>query len=578
MKKVYIIGLSLLAVIITGYLLVRYSLLKTDLFDADNSKAKNLLDLRPRLVAKLQQLVYDGSDGLYRLDVDSFDIDIADRTLDFTDAVLRFDSARLHDLDSLKKAPDDLYNIRFSTLHIDGISINELLGKNDINVKGIFLDHPQMKVYSLEKPYNAIKRRQRDSLSLYKKILGKLTRLSAEKIIINNGSFQNIYNNSAHQPSAFYGISAEMNNLLIDKTTEFDASRILFAKNLKITTKNYLFRTADSLYNIKCGLIRYMSSKKRLEAYNVQVEPRLSEKAFSSMHQYQDERYDINFERIILADADWWGFINHKKLQAKELIISGGKAAVYLDRSLPVDPTPATDNFPHQLFMKMNMPVDIQKLTLKKFNIVYKEFNPATGKAGTVYMDSISAIGTNLSNTRLSGNSRFITLDSKGLLMHKFPIVLKLSMDKQKTNTGEFKASINVGDIDDKDALNKVSEPLGGFVLKKGSLQEGEAKIEGNNIGSTGTITILYQDIAIQPLKKDKNNPGKLKKKTFTGIIANLFVVKHSNPSGGDAPRTSIINYTRLPHASFVNLIWKTILMGILETVGIPEKFAEQNP
>lgn len=557
--------------------MVRYAVLKTDLFEADNSKAKNILDLRPRLVAKLQQLVYDGSDGLYRLDVDSFDIDLSDKTLDFTDAVLRYDTARLHYLDSLKKAPDDLYNIRFNTLHVDGITVDELIGSNSISVKGIFLDHPQMKVYTVERSYNAAKRRQRDSLSLYNKIMGSLTHLSAEKIIIKDGSFQNTYNYSSRHPSSFNGISVEMNDLLVDKTTEFDASRILFAKNLKITTKDYLYKTEDGLYNIKCSLIRYLSSNRRLEAYDVRAEPRLSEKAFTSAQQYQNERYDVRFQKVLFANIDWWSFINNKKLLAKELIIPGGTVNIYLDRSLPLDPSPQTDNFPHQLLMKMNMPVDIQKLTVKKINLVYKEFNPATGKAGTVYIDSISFTGNNISNTRLSGNSRFITIDSKGLLMHKFPIAVKLSMDKQKTLAGNFKADVIVAAVNDKDPLNQVAEPLGGFLVKKGSMQGGEAKIEGDNNGAKASVSLLYQDLAVQPLKKDKNNPSKLKKKTLTGIIANLFVIKHSNPSNGDAPRIADVTYVRKPNSSFANLIWKAILVGVLQTVGIPEKFAEQN-
>lgn len=558
--------------------MIRYAVLKTDLFEADNSKAKNILDLRPRLVAKLQQLVYDGSDGLYRLDVDSFDIDLSDKTLDFTDAVLHYDTARLHYLDSLKKAPDDLYNIHFNTLHVDGITVDELIGSNSISVKGIFLDQPQMKVYTVERSYNAAKRRQRDSLSLYNKIMGNLTHLSAEKIIIKDGSFQNTYNYSSRHPSSFNGISVEMNDLLVDKTTEFDVSRILFAKNLKITTKDYLFKTEDGLYNIKCSLIRYLSSNRRLEAYDVRAEPRLSEKAFTAAQQYQNERYDVRFQKVLFANIDWWSFINNKKLMAKELIIPGGTVNIYLDRSLPLDPSPRTDNFPHQLLMKMNMPVDIQKLTVKKINLIYKEFNPATGQAGTVYIDSISFTGNNISNTRLSGNSRFITIDSKGLLMHKFPIAVKLSMDKQKTLAGNFKADVIVNAVNDNEPLNQVAEPLGSFLVKKGSMQGGEATIEGDNNGAKASVSFLYQDLAVQPLKKDKNNPAKLKKKTFTGIIANLFVIKHSNPSGNDAPRIADVTYERKPNSSFANLIWKAILVGVLQTVGIPEKFAEQNP
>ncbi|MEO7802786.1 MAG: hypothetical protein ABIR81_12335 [Ginsengibacter sp.] len=575
MKKIYIIILSLLIMGAAGYLVIRYGVLKTDLFESDESKAKNILDLRPRLVAKLQELVYDGSDGLYRLEVDSFDIDLSDKTLDFTDAVLRYDTGRLHYLDSLKMAPDDLYFIRFNTLHVDGITIDELLTKNNISVKGIFLDQPQMKVYTVERPYNAVKRSQRDSLSLYNKIMGNLTHISAEKIIIKDGSFQNTFNYSARQPSSFNGISVEMNNLLIDKSTEFDASRILFAKNLQITTKDYLFRTADSLYNIKSSLIRYLSSKRRLEAYDVRVEPRLNEKAFSTAQQYRGERYDVRLQKVLFSNIDWWSFINNKKLQAKELIIPGGRVNIYLDRSLPVNSSTKTDNFPHQLFMKMNMPVDIQKLSVKKINLAYKEFNPETGKTGIVYIDSINLNGNNISNTRLSGNSRFITIDSRGLLMHKFPITIKLSMDKQKALAGNFKADVVVNAINDKEPLNQVVEPLGGFLVKKGSMQGGEANIEGDNTGARASVKILYQDLAIQPLKKDKNNPDKLKKKTLTGIIANLFVIKHSNPSRGDAPRVAEITYVRKPHASFANLIWKAILLGVLDTVGIPEKFAE---
>ena len=56
-KKLALIFSILFLVVTSGYLYIRYGLLKTKEFKPDNSKAKNVLDLRPSIIAKLQQLV-----------------------------------------------------------------------------------------------------------------------------------------------------------------------------------------------------------------------------------------------------------------------------------------------------------------------------------------------------------------------------------------------------------------------------------------------------------------------------------------------------------------------------------------
>jgi len=114
---------------------------------------------------------------------------------------------------------------------------------------------------------------------------------------------------------------------------------------------------------------------------------------------------------------------------------------------------------------------------------------------------------------------------------------------------------------------------LGLFRIKKGELKSLVAHIRGNNYTSSGDVLMLYNDLHITPMKKDVENPGALKKKTVTSFIANTFVLKDENPSKDGSLRKANASFTR-KSGTFFNMIWKTTFIGILKTIGAPEKLA----
>jgi hypothetical protein len=69
-----------------------------------------------------------------------------------------------------------------------------------------------------------------------------------------------------------------------------------------------------------------------------------------------------------------------------------------------------------------------------------------------------------------------------------------------------------------------------------------------------------------------------LDKKDVTSFVANLFVLKKDNPKEGEAPRTAQAQFNRDPNGGFMMLVWKTILVGVLKTIGAPEKIAYKKP
>ena len=113
MKKLYWTLAIVIILLISGYLFIRFSILKTEEYKPDNTKARSVLDLRPLIIAKLQQLVKDGSNGLYNLSIDRIDPHVIESKLDVFKAALSPDTLALKKLNDLHQAPDDFFKFFF---------------------------------------------------------------------------------------------------------------------------------------------------------------------------------------------------------------------------------------------------------------------------------------------------------------------------------------------------------------------------------------------------------------------------------------------------------------------------------
>jgi hypothetical protein len=88
---------------------------------------------------------------------------------------------------------------------------------------------------------------------------------------------------------------------------------------------------------------------------------------------------------------------------------------------------------------------------------------------------------------------------------------------------------------------------------------------EGTDSTSDGKVLLLYEDLKISLLKKDKDE-GKLDKKSLVSLFANL-IIKNSNKA--EDPRAAEVHFNRILNKSFFNLIWKSIFTGVKQTVGM---------
>lgn len=571
-KKIVIIVLILAALVTGGYLYLRFGLLKSKDFNADMSTSKSILDLRPSLIAKLKQLVKDGSDGLYVLEIKDIEPDISNSKINLTGVTIECDTNELRKFDILKKAPDQTYKIFAKSIQIDGIQISDLLSNDKIDLKNVFVIQPEIDVFTNLKSYNK-EDRIKDTLSLHEKIYKTLPGFSISKTFIKDATIKN-HNLDKKSLTTFNNLTIFLDDLLIDSSTVDDPNRFLYAKNAEITMKDYQLPTADSMYFLKCDSINVSASSRTVTALGISFLPRISKEKFNTSSTLRKDFFHIKASKLVLSGINWWEFANNENLIASQADIYNCNFQDYINKEMPAKKF-ISANFPHQSLMKLSLSILISKINLHNMNLSYEEFNPLSAKSGTLYFEDINGTIKNFTNinSEISKNN-FMTFDVDTRFMKKAPSQISFKFNLAKYKTGDFTAEVISKSLSN-DILNPIAEPLGMFYLKSGTVHEMKAIIKGNNKGASANFSLKYDDLFIVPLKKDENEDDGLKQKKFTGFIANLLLIKKENIGKEDEIRKFKYSIDRAQYPNFFTLTWKTMLMGIIKTIGAPEKLAK---
>lgn len=575
MKKIVIIFLFIGVMIVSAYIYVRFSL-KTPGFTAARASdttevtkpAQSLLDLKPRIVEKIQQLVKQGSNGLYNLFIQELKPDILNSKLQISKASLIPDTAVIKKLERLNNLPDEIFRIKADSIWIEGLGLKDILSKDVIDVKSIHILQPAIDVYSRKYSGN----RNNSSKDLYQRLTDQMKHIGIGKVIIDKGTLI-MHHYGKKPPTKFNGIAIHLTDIVIDSTTQSDKNRFLFAKEAELTMKDYSVPSSDNLYTFKIGTISITATKKLLVAKNIVLLPHYTKDQFQQHIQTQLERYVITIPSIKLEKTDWKNLINSETLQADLAEINTANIHVYLDRRKPSDGG-LRQSFPHQILMKLKLKINIKRINVADLDLSYEEFSTLSNSVGKLNINNVHGFVNNLTNQpEAIKRNPFTTVSISGILMHAAPAHLDLRLDLVHYKTGVFSAALNSMKSFNGIDVNPVSEPLGLFKVKRGELKQLTAHIKGNNYEASGDVLMLYNNLHITPLKKDAQNPAELKKKSVTSFIANTFLLKDENPSKEGQVRKEKASFNRRS-GTFFNLIWKTILVGILKTIGAPEKLA----
>ncbi|MFC0773235.1 hypothetical protein [Terrimonas alba] len=514
--------------------------------------------------AKLEKVVSKKSEGLYALSYDSLKLDEVAGNLSISNVRLVYDSNRYLRLLEKDDAPPALLKISIPLISVNGVKTPQALLDKEIIGSKLVIKNPTIDIIYT----NAGKDSARNipTKEVYRQLLGDLNLIKIDTLEIFGADVTTRNIKNGKKNIHFDSTNIRLLNVAIDETPANDRTQLLFAKHLEVNCQQFSWTSGNKLYNYSAHNISLNSASNSVSIKRFSVDPVLAEQAFVKSLPAQDDRFDFVFNDIAIQNVNFQQLLD-EVLLAENILVNSSSFKIYRDLSIPRDKKNRVGRYPHQLLKKIPLTVDVKKLVLSNSFIEYKEKSKITGQAGKVQFHNVQAILTNLTNDEKSIRKNNIM---NAVVNSQFLNTARLNTNWQfhlQHPRGRFDLEGSLAAIEG-EKINPLIEPLGPAKIEKGQIEKVKFDLTGNNHAIDGDVVMLYNDLKVALLERDKESK-ELDKKSLTSFIANI-AIKNDNPSGkNEEPRTAKVRLDRDSNRSIFYLVWKAIFKGVKESAGI---------
>ena len=527
---------------------------------------------RPLLTEKIKEGVYNGSHHLYKINFDKINMNLVTGSLALHNVTLTADTAVYDSLRAKNLAPANVFGIKLTKLQISRVNVWKAYFSREISVSEIALEQPSINMthYKVPKKPDSLK----NDSTLYQRISKTLESIHIGKIAIRNADFDYINRATAKKTiSSLKHVDIKVDDFLLDSLSEQDSTRFFYTKDIGFELVGYKSLSEDKMYTMKVDSVFGSTKSKKVTITNFKMIPMFSELNFARKYKVQKDRYDLSFGQINFQNVDFLGLSTDQHIKAGLVNLEKANVKVFMSRESPAPKIDKAKNFPHVALRRLQIPLDIDTIKLKDLDVNYSEYNPASKKSGSVSFKNTNGTILNITNDSLAlkkNNHALVNLTTS--LMGASKLNLKINLNLT-ANDGAFSYSGSMGNFNMK-ALNSLSVALGLVKIETGIIDKMSFSASGNTNQASGRLNMRYHNLKVDLLSDNIDGEG-TQKKGFLSFLANNLLVNDKNPKDGEAPRTAKLSNSRIPSASFFNLMWKTVFGGIKEIVGVgivPEK------
>jgi len=522
----------------------------------------------PILASKVKEVVSKSSDGLYKVDFSSADLHVLRGTIVIYNIVLKPDTTVYNREKKNHLAPNNLIELHIKRLTLDHIHPLRLYFKHKIEIDEIVVNNPELKIsYALNHTKDTI---LKDNRTPWQKLSKSLRSIHVGNIKLGDVKFKyEDYSGNKVAISELKEMNLSAYDLLLDSTTQFDKSRLLFCRDIVAQLNNYSANTSDGLYSYKINSLKLSTQKSQLTIQGLDLKPIKPDLFFDKTW---SDRFTLRLDTLQLNNFDFLTYHKYRIVDASSFVIGGGTLQLYgSPNPNPNDKADRVRSFPNQAIKKVNADMKIDTILVHKLHIYYTEFNKKSKKAGTISFNNTSGRFLNVTtNSAALQKNNICTADLTSYFMNRGKLNVAFAINLTDDNKS-FSYKGTLGQFDLKQ-VNGAVMPLAMVKINSGTVKLLDFNIKADRYKAGGKVNVLYNDLKVTILKADTvmNN---LKHRPIESLFANIFILKHDNPDDpGKAPRTYAVNYTRPLTDPFFKSIWHTLLTGIKPAIGLDKK------
>jgi hypothetical protein len=316
--------------------------------------------------------------------------------------------------------------------------------------------------------------------------------------------------------------------------------------------------SAPQLYSIKIAKLDASSHNNKLVVDSLQVIPKYTKFNFAKVAGKQTDRLNTFIHKLEIDGLQYNKF-RDSSLVASKIKISSGEVHSFRDKREPFRETKVKP-LPIAALRSLNFGVEIDTIEISDSKITYEEFAPEGFESGAVVFEDLYATLTNMSNRNKDAKPDHATLTATAKLMGQGQIDATFQLPYSESEPYFAKGTIGKMSLDQ---LNPPLQNLAFIRVQSGTLEGLTFNFSYTDKVSTGKLTINYQNLKIDGLKKEKS--------TVINDLKTLLintVIKNDKDKGVPIEkRTGSIDFERDRKRQIFNYWWKSLFSGIKSSV-----------
>lgn len=517
----------------------------------------------PILADKVRSTVLTSTDSLYHADFTDADLHIVQGKLVIHNLTLKPDSAVYQRKLRMGLAPNNLYTLKVKRIIFKRIHPLKLYYHKQLDIGQIILSEPQLQVsYQLNQKADTTNKNQPNA---WQRIKGILRSAHIGEVMLNDVKFMyKDYSGNALNISELKEMNLLAKDLLIDSTTQTDASRFLYFKDIQLELNNFTRPTDNGLYTYKIKQLQYSTLTSKLYATGVALTP-----SADSLFLNRKIRtwFSFDTDTLKLNGFDFKKYNKIRLLNARYLLLKRGNFTVFTNPGAQPKKGDRLITFPNVAIHQLKNKFTLDTVELNRIHITYKGYGRKSHKQGMVSYNNTRGHIYNITNEPDALKKNNITrVRLNSYLMGAGPLEAEFTFNlTDSARSYTYKGWVGAMDLE---KLNKAVMPFGLVEIKSGWLDKLSFDFKADRYAAKGNVSFLYHNLKVHILKMD-TVAQKYRHRAIASLLANALIVKRNNPDKpGDKPRTYNINYVRQPDTPFFKSVWKTLGIGIKASAG----------
>lgn len=316
--------------------------------------------------------------------------------------------------------------------------------------------------------------------------------------------------------------------------------------------------SSPQLYSIEIAKVQASSRDNKLVVDSLQLIPKYAKFNFAQIAGKQIDRVNT-FIKKLKVDGLQYGELRDSSLVASKIKISSGEVHSFRDKRQPFRETKVKP-LPIAALRSLNFGIEIDTIEISESKITYEEFAPDGFESGTVVFEDLNATLTNLTNRNQGSKSDHATLTATAKVMGHGQIDATFQLPYRE---GEpYLAEGKIGKM----SLDHINPPLQNLAfirVKSGTLEGLAFNFSYTDKASTGRVTINYQNLKIDGLKKEKSAVSN----DLKTLLINTVIKNDKDKGVPLEKRTGVVGFERDRKRQIFNYWWKSLFSGIKSSV-----------